>query len=224
MAFFPRCGLLLLLLASAAVTARSQSDAPPLKFREGPDGMSAGFVGGEAPKKGNLDSGGGLGIEERQWLKIDTAYTVSAPLEYLPQVRFRVYVDVDSPKGKLSDTSGFVPALLYGETTYVNVPNVNPGHELHVTFFIHPFTMHRYGGGRNFTHFDTDRNIHIDAYVGEDKVASRDLRDVSSDNAKWYLAEGLEKINGLVIPRERSPWASSTDAVYPQAPLKGAGE
>jgi len=215
-----RAFVLLLVSSLLTLSCLAGDDAPPLKFRSGFDGMSVGFTGGAGNRAGIK---GGNPDDGKQWLKVDAIYTVDAPLEYLPLVRFKIYMDVDSPKGKLSDTSNTTPALLYGEASYVNVPNALPGHELHVTFYLHPYTMHRFGGDKNFSRFDADRNIHIDAYVGDEKVDGRDYREVPAENAKWYLADGLPRISGFLLPQEQTGF-NKNDVTYPQPQVKSAGE
>ncbi|WP_157895253.1 hypothetical protein [Verrucomicrobium sp. GAS474] len=195
----------------------AQSDDVSLKFKEGSDGLKAEFV--DPPSGGAV--GGSTGyIDSRKWLKIDAQYMVNTPNEVLPEAKFKVYVEVYDLQ-KPRDSRGDKVAILTGEATYVNLPNVPSGRELHVTFFVHPYTINRFGGEKNF-HFEPRQNIHIDAYAGEQKIASKDAFDVPAADKNWYQSESERKISGMILTREQSPWSMSDTITYPQAKLKAS--
>jgi hypothetical protein len=151
-----------------------------------------------------------------KWVQVDYSFDVnSADRDWLNDVEFRAYVEVDDMAG-LKDREG-PPALLTAQTTFSIVPN---GKDYHGTFFIHPTVVQRFGGEQlfNAAAFASKRNIHIDAYLDGQIVASKDKHD---DDPNWIGA--MKKINGFLMPRELSPWALINIDRYPPVKLRQAG-
>jgi hypothetical protein len=151
-----------------------------------------------------------------RWVEVDYTFDVnSADRDWLNDVEFRAYVEVDDMAG-LKDREG-PPALLTAQTTFSIVPN---GKDYHGTFFIHPIVVQRFGGEQlfNAAAFASKRNIHIDAYLDGQIVASKDKHD---DDANWIGS--MKKINGFLMPRELSPWALLYIDRYPPVKLRQAG-
>ncbi len=195
----------------------AQNDEAIIKFKEGSDGLKSDWV--DAPNGGPAGTSS-TPVDSKRWLKIDAQFTVDSPVDVIPEAKFKVYLEVpDIKRPKDSTNNKFI--ILTGEATYVNLPAVTPGRELHVTFYVHPFTVNRYGGERNF-HFSQDQNVHIDAYIGEQKAASKDAFDVPAGDKNWYLSETEKKTPGLVLTKEQSPWSGADAGSYPQAKLKAA--
>jgi hypothetical protein len=212
---FPRLFTVVFLLGGAAFSSLlAQGDDAVIHFKEGNDGLRAELIG--APNEPS--AGGSSYISSKKWLKIEALYTVNAPRdrEVLPEVRFKVYVDADNVKNPRDDKGD--PIILTGDATYINLPNVPSGSELKVSFYIHPYTINRYGGERKFS-FTSDRNIHIEALVDEQVVASRDAH--SGDEKNWFK-NGQATVQGVVLTKEQSPWAFSDMTSYPQAKLKSS--
>ncbi len=146
-----------------------------------------------------------------KWLRVDFTFEVKAdrPGKFLNELQFKVYIEVDD-LAVPTDREG-TPAVLTGETTFVNLPDKR---DQHGVFFVHPYTVKRFGGETAFNYKDK-KNIHVEAYVDGQLVASKDAHD---DDANWFGP--LKKINGMVIPREASPWALVDIDQYPPVKLR----
>ncbi|HEY8966821.1 MAG TPA: hypothetical protein VIM58_10275, partial [Candidatus Methylacidiphilales bacterium] len=160
----------------------AQGDEPTIRILDSSSGIRTDFV--DIPGGFQGSPAVPVPVDSKKWLKIDVNYSTEAPNEVIPEVKFKVYIEAPDVKGpRDSRADKFV--ILTGEATYVNVPAGAAGRELHAVFYVHPFTINRYGGEKNF-HFGPGQNIHVDAYIGEQKAASKDAFEVAAADKNWY--------------------------------------
>jgi len=161
-------------------------------------------------------SGTQLTGQAPKWLQIDFTYSVASDDLMLKEVQFRAYAEVDD-LAVPTDKSG-PGAYLYGEGTYLSIPN---GKDYHGTFYVHPFTVTRYGGELAMGYLDPKgKNIRIEADIDGQQAGYKDLHD---DDPNWVSQAG-RKISGMLLPRELSPWALINADRYPPAKLRTGGD
>ncbi|MDE1171142.1 MAG: hypothetical protein PW734_08050 [Verrucomicrobium sp.] len=149
-----------------------------------------------------------------KWLQVNFDFTARNEKPFIDTLQFRVYVEVAEPSGP-DDQEGS-PALLVGETTFINVPNER---DLHGSFFIHPYTIRRFGGENAFSNFKAKRNIRVEALIDGQQISFHDEHD---DDANWVSS--LRKISGMVLPRDQSPWALVNIDRYPPVKTRSASQ
>ncbi len=146
-----------------------------------------------------------------KWLQVEFSFDTDTDRDLLPEVTFRIYIEVQdlaNPK----DQDG-PAAVLTGETTYVNLPN---GRDQRGSFFVHPYTIRRFGGENAFSNFKAKKNIRVEALIDGQQIA---FKDEHQDDANWVST--LKKIGSLVLPREMSPWLLVNPDRYPPIKLRG---
>jgi len=151
-----------------------------------------------------------------KWLQIDFTYSVATDTGMLKEVQFRAsaeVMDLASPTDKTGPG-----AYLAGDGTYLNIPD---GHDYHGAFYLHPFTVQRFGGETAMGYMDPKgRNIRVEADVDGQQVAYKDIHD---DDPNWVSQAG-RKISGMLLPRELSPWALISIDRYPPVKPRTGGE
>jgi len=151
-----------------------------------------------------------------KWLQVDYTYSIASDELMVKEVQFRAYVEVDDLAVPTDKTGP--GAYLYGESTYLNIPN---GRDYHGTFFIHPFTVQRFGGEPAMSYQDPKgKNIRIEADIDGQQAGYKDLHE---DEPNWVSQAG-RKISGMLLPRELSPWALVGADHYPPVKLRTGGD
>lgn len=151
-----------------------------------------------------------------KWLQIDFTYSVASDDLMVKEIQFRAYAEVDDLAVPTDKTGP--DACLSGEGTYLNIPN---GKDYHGSFYIHPFTVLRFGGENAMGYQDPKgKNIRIEADLDGQQVAYKDLHD---DDPNWVSQAG-RKISGMLLPRELTPWALINVDRYPPVKLRTGGD
>jgi len=151
-----------------------------------------------------------------KWLQVDFTYSVNSEDLMVKEVQFRVYAEVDDLAVPTDKTGP--GAYLYGEGTYLNIPN---GKDYHGSFYIHPFTVQRFGGESSMTYQDPKgKNIRVEADIDSQQAGYKDLHD---DDPNWVSQAG-RKIAGMILPRELTPWALINADRYPPVKLRTGGD
>lgn len=187
--------------------AFAQSDSNgPISVRKIDDSLVTAPLYGVTVNSPALPSG-----PPAKWLQVEFTFDCNTDRDLLPEVTFRVYIEVQdlaNPK----DQDG-PAAVLTGETTFVNLPNAR---DLRGSFFVHPYTLRRFGGENAFSNFKSKRNIRVEALIDGQQIA---FKDEHQDDANWVGT--LKKIGNLVLPREMSPWILVNPDRYPPIKLRG---
>jgi hypothetical protein len=165
----------------------------------------------------NPGGSGGGGTPIGKWLMVDVTYDVAAERKFLPDLQFKIYIEVQD-LAIPTDKEGPAAALT-GDQTYVNIPD---GKDYHAIFYVHPFTLQRFGGDNAAREYKvaSGKDIHIEAYNDGQEIASKDKNTEQDPN--WFSS--LKKINGFVIPKDQSPWPWDNSRVPPVKQHSGGGQ
>lgn len=151
-----------------------------------------------------------------KWLRIEFAYRLRTKREFVDDVQFKIYVEGQA-KEKKTDRNGDA-IILTGEATYAHVRVSDSGSspkDRFAVFFIHPDMVKKYG---DETFFSNTANIELEGYVAGKKL---DALNKKGEKEGWF--NDLKKVDGVVLTRDRSPWACLQMDRYPalkQSPSK----
>jgi hypothetical protein len=168
----------------------------------------------DAPSAGAFK---GVRGETGKWFMVLFDYNLEGQDAFLDEIQFKVYIEATQFAGK-DDKEG-KGVVLTGEVTYINIPLGSGTTTRNGVFFVHPNTVERFGGAREFE--NTKRNIHVDAFIQGQKAGSADFKEES--DANWFISPNLKAISGLVYHHENSPWLLAAPGIMPAVKQRGGG-
>lgn len=167
----------------------------------------------------------------KKWLEVEFEFSCEEPVKgYIEELTFRTSIEARELRD-LNDNEG-VPVVLVGEVTYQNVPAKKGGSKHYGSFYVHPFTIARFGEDRAFKFSGSKKtksnnNIRIEALIGGQPVPLNKegtLRyvDLLEDEEGWVTQ--CKRITNNVLDKDHSPWAMAALERYPLIkPRTGGG-
>lgn len=145
--------------------------------------------------------GSGGSNQNSQWLKVEFHYGITpAKGDYQDAVEFKIWIEGRDLLATDAPVKGQGVAVgLTGSVTYVNIPRDKDNYGV---FYVHPSTLGRYSAGGGADDFEHKFNIHIEAYVGGNKM---DYFDKNKErDLNWY--QTLRPVPGLVYRQDQCPF------------------
>ena len=199
----------------ATNVAQAQLLTSPVAFAN-EDGVVVSFVA--APSLGSTSGGGGG--DATQWLKVEFHYGTTANLKtpFLDAIQFKVWIEGRDMQAVNPNAPGQGVAVgLTGTVNYVNVP---AGKDIYGVVFVPPSTLARYSTEHGVTDFEKTFDVHVEAYVGGQKMDYNDKNKETDPN--WFTQ--LKAIPGLVFRQDQSPFIVSDTDRYPPLKLPDAAQ
>jgi hypothetical protein len=166
----------------------------------------------------------------KKWLEVEFEFTCEEGVKgYVEELTFRAAIEAREFRD-LDDTEG-VPVVLVGEVIYLNVPAKKGGSKHYGSFYVHPFTIARFGEDRAFKFSGSKKtkannNIRIEALIGGQPVplnkdGTQRYVDLLEDEEGWVTQ--CKRITNNVLDKNHSPWALASMERYPLIKPRGGG-